>query len=308
MELEAKTLIKQLLEAGVHFGHQRNRWNPKMKEYIFAEKGGIYVIDLQKTVDALLKACDFLYDVARKGGSILFVGTKKQAQDIIKEAAEKSGTFYVSNRWLGGLLTNFETVRRSVARYNKIEGMKQDGSFKELSKKEESQLNKELLKLKKNLEGVREMKTLPTAIFIIDPARENIAVKEATKLHIPIVALVDTNCDPQLIDYVIPGNDDAIRSIRLITGIISDFVIRGRNEFAGGEVALEEAAKAEEDVTHPEAPEEAKPALLIDDGLVEDAEAMERRFRHGKKEEKLEDEKLLRHKVPGKRPPTRRKE
>lgn len=303
MELDTKTLIKQLLEAGVHFGHQRNKWNPKMKEYVFAEKGGVYIIDLQKTVDALLKACNFLYDVARKGESILFVGTKKQAQDIIKDAAEKSGMFYVSCRWLGGLLTNFETIRKSVARYNKLESMKQDGSFKELSKKEASQLNKKLLKLKRNLEGVREMKQLPAVIFIIDPARENIAVKEASRLHVPIVALVDTNCNPELIDYVIPGNDDAIRSIRLITGIILDFVIRGRNEFAAGEAALE-AAKAREVA----AQEGGRPVVLVDDELVEDAEAMEQRFRRGKKEEKLEEEKLLRHRVPSKKPPTRRKE
>lgn len=301
MELDTKTLIKQLLEAGVHFGHQRNKWNPKMKEYIFAEKGGVYVIDLQKTVDALLKACNFLYDVARQGGSILFVGTKKQAQDIIKDAAEKSGMFYVSNRWLGGLLTNFETIRKSVARYNKLESMKQDGSLKELSKKEASQLNKELLKLKKNLEGVREMKQLPTVMFIIDPARENIAVKEALKLHVPIVALVDTNCNPDLIDYVIPGNDDAIRSIRLITGIIQDFVIRGRNESAQGKAALE-AAKAKEVAA---AQEEGRPVIAVDD---EDTEAMEQRFRRGKKEEKLEEEKLLRHRVPSKKPPMRRKD
>jgi len=288
LELNTPTLIKQLLEAGVHFGHQKSKWNPKMKDYIFTEKSGVYIIDLQKTVDGLSKACDFLCDMVRKGESILFVGTKKQAQSIVKEAAEKSGMFYVSNRWLGGLLTNFETVRKSVARYDKIEKMKEDGSFDKLSKKEASQLNKELLKLKKNLDGVRQMKRFPGAIFIIDPHREDIAVKESAKLRIPIVALVDTNCDPHLIDYVIPGNDDAIRSIKLITGIISDSVIKGKNEFIAGKEA-KEAAEAEEGAKR------VMPEGAVDE-LVEDAEAIERRFRRGKKEEKLEEEKTIKHK------------
>lgn len=313
MELNTQTLIKQLLEAGVHFGHQKNKWNPKMKDYIFIEKSGIYIIDLQKTMQALLNACNFLHDVARRGEGILFVGTKKQAQDIIKESAAKSGTFYVSNRWLGGFLTNFGTVRKSVARYDKIEGMKQDGSFDKLSKKEASQLNKELLKLKKNLGGVREMKKLPGALFIIDPSKEDIAVKEAVKLKIPIVALVDTNCNPDLIDYVIPGNDDAIRSIKMITGIISDSVMKGRGEFITGKETKEtkevvKKAKAEEKVEKAPTTPEAAPEATADDKLVEDAEAIEQRARRGKKEEKLEEEKTIKHKPTTRKPRGTRRE
>jgi small subunit ribosomal protein S2 len=297
VELNTQTLIKQLLEAGVHFGHQKNKWNPKMKEYIFTEKSGIYIIDLQKTVDALLKACNFLQGVASKGESILFVGTKKQAQGIMKEAAERSGMFYVSDRWLGGLLTNFETIRKSVSRYDKIEAMKADGSFERLSKKEASQLNKELLRLKKNLDGVREMTKLPGALFVIDPEREDIAVREAAKLQIQIAALVDTNCDPDLINYVIPGNDDAIRSIKLITHIVTDFVIKGKNEFVAGK-KIEEVAEEEAEIKKKVASEE-----VAVDKLVEEAEVIEERFRRGKKEEKLEEEKTIKHK-----PTTRRRE
>ena len=301
MELDKQTIIKHLLEAGVHFGHQKSKWNPKMKEFIFTEKSGIYIIDLQKTAEGLLKACDFLCEVARRGESILFVGTKKQAQDAIKEAASKSGMFYVSDRWLGGLLTNFGTIRKSVARYDKIEGMKKDGTFDKLSKKEASQLNKELLKLKKNLDGVREMKKLPAALFVIDPGRENIAVREAVKLHIPVVALIDTNCDPDLIDYIIPGNDDALRSIRLVTGIILDFVMRGKDEFATGKKSEEAAkVKVKKEGVQPE---------VVADELVEDAEAIERRFRRGKKEEKLQEEKTIKRKQTRQtRPTTRRRE
>ncbi len=302
MELNNQTLIKQLLESGVHFGHQKNKWNPKMRDYIFSEKSGVYIIDLQKTVVFLLEACNFLHDVAAKGGSILFVGTKKQAQDIIREAVDKSGMFYVVNRWLGGLLTNFETVRKSVARYDKIENMKTDGTFDKLSKKEVSQLNKELVKLSKNLKGVREMKKLPTAIFIIDPHREIIAVKEARKLKIPIVALIDTNCDPDMIDYVIPGNDDAIRSIRLITSIVLDFVLKGKEKFAlEGKKAekAEKTVKAEKEKT-PAVPEESKEEGAPDK-LVEDADEIAKRFKHGKKEEKIEEEKTIKRKTTTKR-------
>lgn len=295
MELNAQTLIKQLLEGGVHFGHQRSKWNPKMKEYIFTEKSGIYIIDLQKTVEALLKACKFMHDLAAGGGNILFVGTKKQARDIIKEAAVKSGMFYVVNRWLGGLLTNFETVRKSVARYDKIEAMKEDGSFDKLSKKEGSQLNKELVKLRKNLEGVRNMKKFPDAIFFIDPHRELIAVKEAVKMKIPVVALVDTNCNPDLIDYVIPGNDDAIRSIRLITGIVLDFVLKGRDSFTAGR----EAEKAAKDKGKES--DTIKPHVDDDDKLVEDAEEIAKRFEHGKKDEKIEESKTIKPKTPTRR-------
>ena len=298
MELNTQTLMKQLLEAGVHFGHQKNKWNPKMKDYIFTEKSGIYIIDLQKTGDALVKACNFLHDVAAQGKKILFVATKKQARDIVKEATEKCGMFYVVNRWLGGLLTNFKTIRKSVARYDKIEAMKADGSFDELSKKEGSQLNKELVKLKKNLDGVREMKQHPAVLFAIDPNRELIAVKEATKLNIAIVALVDTNCDPDIIDYVIPGNDDAIRSIRLIMDIITNCVIEGNKEFAAGrKIEAEEKTKEETKASK----DTAKAEVAVDE-LVENVETIEKRFRRGKKEEKIEAEQKIRHK------PVRKKE
>jgi small subunit ribosomal protein S2 len=279
--------MKQLLEAGVHFGHQKNKWNPKMKDYIYTEKNGIYIIDLQKTVDYLAKACEFAYKTALEGKNILFAGTKKQAQGFIKEAAEKCGMYYVTERWLGGLLTNFETVRKSVAHYEGIEKMKQDGSFDKISKKEASQINKEYAKLKKNLEGIRAMKRLPAAIFIIDPSKEAIAVREARKLKIPIVALVDTNCDPQLIDYIIPGNDDALRSIKLITELIAESVIRGRNEYLAGKAELEKEEAA--------AQEKSEKAAEADE-LVESAEVIEQRFRRGRKEEKIEEEKTIRHK------------
>ncbi len=293
MDLNTQTLIKQLLEAGVHFGHQKNKWNPKMKPYIFTEKSGVYIIDLQKTVEALAVACNFLHGVAASGKAILFVGTKKQAQDIIKEAAAKCGMFYVTDRWLGGLLTNFETVRKSVARYDKIETMKTDGTFDSLSKKEASQLNKELLKLQKNLRGVREMTSLPQALFVIDPHREEIAVREAVKLKIPVVALIDTNCDPDLIEYVIPGNDDAIRSIRLITNIIVDSVLKGKEQFAMGAA---EKASAETEKKTEGAGGTAAEKVLDSDQLVEEAETIAHRFRRGKKEEKIEEEKTIKHK------------
>lgn len=292
MEANNQTLIKQLLESGVHFGHQKSKWNPKMKEYIFTEKNGIYIIDLQKTVDYLAKACEFIKGIAIQGKNILFVGTKKQAQSIIKEAAEKCGMFYVSDRWLGGLLTNFDTVKRSIIHYESIEKMKEDGSINKLSKKEASQINKEYMKLRKNLEGIRAMKRLPAALFIIDPAKEIIAVKEARKLHIPIAALVDTNCDPDLIDYIIPGNDDALRSIKIVTELITESVISGKNEYIAGKAA---AAKEEEDLAA-----EARARVAAGDELVEDAETLEQRFRRGKKEEKIEEEKTIKHKPAGK--------
>ncbi|MCG2704697.1 MAG: 30S ribosomal protein S2 [Candidatus Omnitrophica bacterium] len=280
--------MKQLLEAGVHFGHQKNKWNPKMKEYIFAEKNGIYIIDLQKSVGYLAAACEFIRGMAAQGKNILFVGTKKQAQIIIKEAAEKCGMFYVSNRWLGGCLTNFDTVKKSITHYENIEKMKEDGSIDKLSKKEASQINKEYMKMRKNLEGIRAMKRLPAALFIIDPSKEIIAVKEARKLKIPIVALVDTNCDPDLIDYIIPGNDDALRSIKLMTEIITESVINGKNEFMAGKAAV---AKEEEELA-------AQEAARVGDGdeLVESAETLEQRARRGRKEEKIEEDKTIKHK------------
>jgi len=233
--------MKQLLEAGVHFGHQTRRWNPKMKPYIFTERNGIYIIDLQKTVKKIEEAYDFVRSVAAEGGSIVFVGTKKQAQDTIKEEAERCGQFYVNERWLGGMLTNYKTIRSRVKHMQKLEAMANDGSFERLPKKEVQQLKKEYEKLKRYLGGIEGMNKLPGAIFIIDPRKERIAIAEARKLGIPTVAIVDTNCDPDEVDYVIPGNDDAIRAVKLITSIVANAVIEGREgRDALGTVEVEE--------------------------------------------------------------------
>src|SRR6266571_68593 len=220
--------MKELLEAGVHFGHQTKRWNPKMKKYIFGKRNGIYIIDLQKTLKLFKEASAFISDLASQGKRILFVGTKRQAQDAILEEANRCGMFYVNNRWLGGTLTNFSTVRRSIERLKEIEATLADAE-KEMSKKERAQLEHEREKLQKNLIGIREMDGLPDALFVIDPKKEYIAVKEAKKLAIPVVAIVDTNCDPEDINYVIPGNDDAIRAIRLFTQKIAEAVLEGYN-------------------------------------------------------------------------------
>ena len=209
--------MKQLLEAGVHFGHQTRRWNPKMAQYIFTERNGIYIIDLQKTVKKLEEAYFFVRDTAAAGGSILFVGTKKQAQDAIREEAERAGMFYVNARWLGGMLTNFQTMRGRIDRLNQLKKMQEDGTFDLLPKKEVIKLQLEIAKLEKYLGGVKNMKKLPGALFIVDPRKEKNAIAEARKLGIPVVAIVDTNCDPDEVDYVIPGNDDAIRAIKLIS-------------------------------------------------------------------------------------------
>lgn len=225
------SLMKKLLEAGVHFGHQKRRWNPKMASYIFGEKNNIYIIDLQHTVNAIIEACDFLNKVAQEGGYILFVGTKKQAQDIIKNEALRCEMFYVDQRWLGGMLTNFQTVRKSINRLDELEKMREEGIFDKLSKKEVSHLTKEINKLKRNLDGVRKMDILPKALFVIDSRKEEIAVHEANKLSIPVAALVDTNCDPDKVDYVIPGNDDAIKAIKLITSLVADSIKEGRKKF-----------------------------------------------------------------------------
>ncbi len=223
-----------------------------MKKYIFGAKSGIYIIDLEKTQEALIKACEFLKKTVSTGGYVLMVGTKKQAQDIIRDEAQRSEMFYVNQRWLGGMLTNYQTIKKSIKRLEDLERMKGDGTFAKLSKKEVSKLNKEMFKLNKNLEGLRAMDRLPKAIFIVDSKKEDIAVKEARKLGIPIVALVDTNCAPDLIDYVIPGNDDAIRSIKLVVGIVADSLLEGRRSFAAGEIkaakAAAEAAEKEEGV------------------------------------------------------------
>ena len=233
--------MKQLLEAGVHFGHQTRRWNPKMAPYIYTERNGIYIIDLQKTVKKLEEAYNFVRDLAASGETVLFVGTKKQAQDAIREESERVGMYFVNSRWLGGMLTNFKTMRSRVDRLNQLNKMKEDGTFAMLPKKEVAKLSLEIEKLEKYLGGVKDMKRLPGALFIVDPRKERNAIAEARKLHIPIVAIVDTNCDPDEIDYVIPGNDDAIRAIRLISSAMANAVQEGRQ----GEDAAEAEAPAE---------------------------------------------------------------
>ncbi len=233
--------MKQLLEAGVHFGHQTRRWNPKMAQYIFTERNGIYIIDLQKTVRKIDEAYMFIRDVAMEGKSILFVGTKKQAQESIESEAKRCGMYFVNNRWLGGTLTNFRTIQTRIKKLNDIDKMEKDGQFDVLPKKEVINLCAEREKLLKNLGGIREMKKLPGAMFIVDPRKERIAVQEARILGIPIVAIVDTNCDPDEIDYVIPGNDDAIRAVKLIAGKLADAVLEGKQ---GEQITDEEAAPA----------------------------------------------------------------
>ena len=235
--------MKQLLEAGVHFGHQTRRWNPKMAEYIFTERNGIYIIDLQKTVKKIENAYDFIREISSEGKSVLFVGTKKQAQDSVKEEAERAGAYYVNARWLGGMLTNFSTIRRRIDRLKQLRGMEADGTFDLLPKKEVIKLNLEIEKLEKFLGGIKEMKSIPGALFIVDPRKERIAVAEAKKLGIPIVAIVDTNCDPDEVDYVIPGNDDAIRAVKLIVSKMADAVIEANQ---GAEVVAEDANVEEE--------------------------------------------------------------
>ena len=245
--------MKQLLEAGVHFGHQTRRWNPKMKKYIYAERNDIHIIDLQQTVAQAEAAYVFVRDIAAQGKPVLFVGTKKQAQEAIKEEATRCGQFYINSRWLGGTLTNFKTIRSRIDRLNKLQRMEESGDFELLPKKEVLGLKKEMAKLEANLGGIREMKNLPGAMFIVDPHNEDIAVQEARKLHIPIVAITDTNCDPDLIDYVIPGNDDAIRAVKLLSSVIANAVIEANQ----GEAVNAELAQAAEEVKEPESVEEA---------------------------------------------------
>lgn len=234
--------MKQLLEAGVHFGHQTRRWNPKMAPYIFAERNGIYIIDLQKTVKKLEEAYFFVRDIAAEGESVLFVGTKKQAQEVIKEESQRVGMYYVNARWLGGMLTNFKTMRKRIDRLNQLLAMQEDGTFDLLPKKEVIKLRLEIQKLEKYLGGVKEMKKLPGALFIIDPRKEKNAISEAKKLGIPVVSVVDTNCDPDEIDYVIPGNDDAIRAIKLIVQTMANAVVEGRqgNELSVSDEVVEQ--------------------------------------------------------------------
>ncbi|MBQ8577456.1 MAG: 30S ribosomal protein S2 [Clostridia bacterium] len=240
--------IKQLLEAGVHFGHHTRRWNPKMAEYIFTERNGIYIIDLQKTVKKFEEAYMFVREMAAEGGNLLFVGTKKQAADAIKEEADRCGMYYVNERWPGGMLTNYKTIKKSIARLNNLENMKEDGTFDLLPKKEVAKLIKEMGDLERNYGGIKNMPGLPSAVFIVDPKKEHNAVLEAKKLGIPVVAIVDTNCDPDDADYIIPGNDDAIRAIKLIASVLANAVIEGKQgeqnaPEAAAEEAVEEAAE-----------------------------------------------------------------
>jgi small subunit ribosomal protein S2 len=257
-------VIRELLENGVHFGHQTNKWNPKMKEYIFGEKSGIYIIDLKKTEEALTDAVNFLSGLAAAGKKILFVGTKKQAKSIISDEAQRCGMFYVNERWLGGTLTNFTTIRKSVQRLHYIEGMKKSDIYGSLAKKEKAHLEKEELKLLKNLRGIKDMEQLPSALIVVDEDLEKTAIKEAYKVKIPVVGLIDTNCDPDLVDYPIPGNDDAIRSIRYIIAKLAEAVESGRNQFDSGTIKVTEFVAPKE-----EAPEKAAEAAKVEEPVVE---------------------------------------
>jgi len=269
--------IKDLLEAGVHFGHQTRRWNPKMKPYIFTERSGIYILDLQRTLRELQHSFEFARSVAQKGGTVLFVGTKKQAQEPIQSEAERSGMPYVNHRWLGGMLTNFVTMRGRITRMEQLEAMEEDGRMATLPKKEQLLLKKELGKLKANLDGVRNMTSLPGAIFVVDTKREDIAIREAQRLHIPIIGLVDTNADPDDVDYVIPGNDDAIRSVGLMSRVIADAVIEGRGgDIPGADVPLVVASEMEVPVIVVEAPvvEVVEVVEIVEEPVVEIVEVV----------------------------------
>ncbi len=292
-------LIKQLLEAGVHFGHKTSRWNPKMKKFIFGERSSIYIIDLEKTVECLNKARDFLMDITSKGEVVLFVGTKRQAQEAVLQEAIRCGMYYVTERWPGGLLTNLPTIRKSINRLKAIEKMKQDGTFEKLTKKEVAHLEKELNKLKKNFSGIVQMERIPQAIFIVDTKKEETAVREANRLSIPVIGLIDTNSDPDLVSYPIAGNDDATKSIRIISSLIADTIIEGRKRFLSylsqegvvvkpekeeGEIPLvlpEEETKTkeiEEIVETSEVPgEEIKPARKVERRRVPEVKGRPRR-------------------------------
>ncbi len=262
----ARVSMKQLLEAGVHFGHQTRRWNPKMKNYIFTERNGIYIIDLQKTVKLMDTCYNFVRDLIADGGNIIFVGTKKQAQESIRVEAERCGAHYVNHRWLGGMLTNFKTIRRRIERMLQLEKMEVDGTFERLTKKEVLTLKNEKERLMKFLSGIRNMKDVPDAIYVVDPRKEKIAVAEARKLDIPVIAIVDTNCDPDEIDYLIPGNDDAIRAVKLITSVMADAVLEGKQ--------VSEAVEEEEEEPIAEAPE-VKPEEVAEEVVANEAAAEE---------------------------------
>ncbi len=239
------SLIKQLLEAGVHFGHQTSKWNPKMKKYIFGQRSGIYIVDLEQTAARLVAACEFLRKTALAGGEILFVGTKKQAQEVIKQEAQRCGMFHVNQRWLGGTLTNFSTIQKSIKRLKAFQDMQESGQLEKFTKKEASRIKKEMDKLYKNLSGIIQMRRLPAALFVVDPKKEDIAVREAKKLSIPVASLIDTNSDPDMIDFIIPGNDDAIKSIKFVTTLVADAVLEGRRIYAEGRSKEEERRAAE---------------------------------------------------------------
>ncbi|MFH1846537.1 MAG: 30S ribosomal protein S2 [Candidatus Omnitrophota bacterium] len=289
MAIESQ-IIKDLLENGVHFGHQTNKWNPKMKKFIFGEKSGIYIIDLRKTEKALLEAIEVLTDLAAQGKKILFVGTKKQAKKIIKDEASRCGMYYVEERWLGGCLTNFTTIRRSVERLNQLQEKKASAIYEGLAKKEKARMDREEYKLLKHLSGVREMSTLPDCMVVIDAEAEHIAIREAHKIGIPIVALVDTNCDPAMIDYPVPGNDDAIRSIKYIISKLVDAVEQGSKAFASGTKTVSDetlVAKQEEKIEPSEEPKEAKKEEPVKEPASGEPEKTE------KKETKQEEEQPL---------------
>ena len=270
-------LIKQLLEAGVHFGHQKKRWNPKMKKFIFGERSGIYIVDLEKTEECVNRGRDFLLDITSKGEFVLFVGTKKQAQEVVLREALRCGMYYVTERWPGGLLTNFSTIKKSINRLKEIEGMREDGTFEKLTKKEVAALEKELGKLNKNFSGIVKMERMPKAVFIVDTKKEETAVREANRLNIPIIALIDTNSDPDLVDFPIPGNDDATKSISAVTTLIADAIIEGRKRFLSYLSQEGVAMKEEKEEVEPQPvvlPEEEQKIKEIEE-IVETEEPIE---------------------------------
>lgn len=265
----SQVTMKQMLEAGLHFGHQTRRWNPKMKPYIYGPRNGIYIINLDKTMGLFNRACDFVLKEAARGGSILFVGTKKQAQVSIREEAERCGMFYINHRWLGGTLTNYQTIKKGVERLKSIEAMMEDGSINRFPKKEIALIEKERVKLDRNLGGIKAMRGMPSTVFVVDPRREQIAVREARTLNIPVIALADTNCDPDGLSYIIPGNDDAIRAIKLITAKIADAVIEGRSRFAGEEALSEQMQLEAADVGAAGREAEALAETVEENGAVD---------------------------------------
>ncbi|XRK16119.1 small subunit ribosomal protein S2 [Elusimicrobium posterum] len=300
--------MKAMLEAGVHFGHQTSRWNPKMGHFIFGERNGVHILDLQKTAKELKKACAFIKEEAKKGSRFLFVGTKKQAQEVIKVEAERCGAFVISEKWLGGTLTNFQTVKKSVERLNELEKWEKEGVFKAISKKEASRLGKEMARLQKLIGGIREMKTLPDVVFVIDPVDTQGAVKEAKILHIPVVAVCDTNADPDNIDYPVPGNDDAARSIKLFCAAIADSILEGKQEKEGPQQQIAEEKAVEnpimaqalgqalsEDTAKTEAPvadaaQEAKTVEVVEEIIEEGDEVEAEEKTHGREEKKAKKE------------------